>query len=71
MKQGEIATMEEARQLLQTQFGVVYRSVSSLSKGCQRHGIKRKTGRPVHVKTDLSSQTWDRQETFKKTSPRS
>ena len=66
MKQGEIATMEEARQLLQTQFGVVYRSVSSLSKWCQRHGIKRKTGRPVHVKTD-----WDRQETFKKTSPRS
>ena len=66
MKQGEIATMEEARQLLQTQFGVVYRSVSSLSKWCQRHGIKRKTGRPVHVKTD-----WDRQETLKKTSPRS
>ena len=66
MKQGEIATMEEARQLLQTQFGVVYRSVSSLSKWCQRHGIKRKTGRPVHVKTDR-----DRQETFKKTSPRS
>ena len=66
MKQGEIATMEEARQMLQTQFGVVYRSVSSLSKWCQRHGIKRKTGWPVHVKTD-----GDRQATPKKTSPRS
>ena len=47
--------------MLQTQFGVVYRSVSSLSKWGQRPGIKRKTGRPVHVKTD-----WDSQETAKK-----
>ena len=47
--------------MLQTQFGVVYRSVSSLSKWGQRPGIKRKTGRPMHVKTD-----WDSQEPVKK-----
>ena len=65
MKQRQIATIEAARQMLQTQFGVVYRSVSSLSRWCQRHGIKRKTGQPVHVKTD-----WDSQAILKKTSPR-
>jgi transposase len=61
MKQGHIATLEEARHLLRTQFGIEYRSVSSLSRWCHRHRIKLKTGRPQHAQTSL-----DDQQVFKK-----
>ena len=63
MKAGDIATLEEARAFLQTRFRITYRSVSSLSRWCQRHRIKLKTGRPQHVQTSLAQQ-----EAFKKTS---
>lgn len=56
MKQGQIATLEEARQLLRTQFSIEYRSVSSLSRWCHRHRIKLKTGRPQHAQTSLEDQ---------------
>jgi transposase len=63
MKAGQIATLAEARAFLQSHFDIRYRSLSSVSRWCQRHGIKLKTGRPQHMQTSLAQQ-----EAFKKTS---
>lgn len=65
MKSGEVATLEEARQLL-TQQGVLYKGVAGVSALLIRHKVKLKTGRPRHQQTDEAAQA-----AFKKTSPTS
>ncbi len=65
MKAGEVATLEETRQLLAEQ-GVPYKSVAGVSSLLIRHKVKLKTGRPRHQQTDEVAQ-----EAFKKTSPAS
>ncbi len=47
MKAGEVATLEERRQLLAEQ-GVPYKSVGGVSLLLIRHKVKLKTGRPQH-----------------------
>jgi transposase len=49
MQAGQIATLEQARSFLQEQFGIVYQGVRALSRWCQRHRIKLKTGRRRHA----------------------
>ncbi len=61
MKAGEVATLEQARQLLAAQ-GVPYKSVSGVSSLLIRHKVKLKTGRPRHVRSDEAAQA-----AFKKT----
>ena len=61
MKAGEVATLEEARQLLLQQ-GVYYQGVAGVSALLIRHKVKLKTGRPRHRKSDEAIQ-----EMFKKT----
>lgn len=58
---GEIATYGQARRLL-AEYGIHYKDDSSVLKLFKRHGIKAKTGRPRHEKTDVAQQT-----EFKKT----
>jgi transposase len=65
MKAGEVATLEQTRQLLIEQ-GVPYKSVAGVSSLLIRHKVKLKTGRPRHQQTDEVVQ-----EAFKKTSPAS
>ena len=65
MKAGEVATLEQTRQLLAEQ-GVPYKSVAGVSSLLIRHKVKLKTGRPRHQQTDQVAQT-----AFKKTSPMS
>lgn len=65
MKAGEVATLEEARQLLALQ-GVLYKSIGGVSALLIRHKVKLKTGRPRHQQTDEAAQA-----AFKKTSPAS
>ena len=65
MKAGEVATLEETRQLLNEQ-GVPYKSVEGVSLLLIRHKVKLKTGRPQHQQTDEAAQA-----AFKKTSPAS
>jgi len=65
MKAGEVATLEETRQLLAEQ-GVPYKSVAGVSSLLIRHKVKLKTGRPRHQQTDEAAQA-----AFKKTSPAS
>lgn len=62
MKAGEVATLEETRQLLAKQ-GVPYKSVAGVSSLLIRHKVKLKTGRPRHQQTDEAVQA-----AFKKTS---
>ena len=62
MNTGEVATLEETRQLLGKQ-GVPYKSVAGVSSLLIRHKVKLKTGRPQHQQTDEAAQA-----TFKKTS---
>jgi transposase len=62
MKAGEVATLEETRQLLAEQ-GVPYKSVAGVSSLLIRHKVKLKTGRPRHQQTDEAAQ-----QAFKKTS---
>lgn len=59
---GEIGSYAQARKLLAT-YGVVYKDDTSVLKLFRRHGIKAKTGRPQHQKSDLEAQA-----AFKKTS---
>lgn len=65
MKAGRIGRLRDAQRFLAERFGVHYRGVSGLSRLCQRHGIKLKTGRRRHRRADP-----DAQAAFKKTSPR-
>lgn len=65
MKAGEVATLEQTRQLLAKQ-GVPYKSVAGVSSLLIRHKVKLKTGRPRHQQTDEVVQA-----AFKKTSPAS
>lgn len=65
MKAGEVATLEEARQLLSHQ-GVPYKSVAGVSALLIRHKVKLKPGRPHHQRTNEIAQA-----AFKKTSPAS
>lgn len=58
----EIGSYSQARSLL-AEHGVVYQDDTGVLKLFRRHGIKAKTGRPRHVKTDAEAQT-----AFKKTS---
>ncbi len=65
MTAGEVATLEEVRQLL-TQQGINYKGVAGVSALLIRHKVKLKTGRPRHRQTDEAAQA-----AFKKTSPAS
>lgn len=65
LEQGEVATLEQARQLLMEQ-GVHYKGVAGVSALFIRHKVKLKTGRPQHRQSDEASR-----EAFKKTSLRS
>ena len=56
MQAGQIATLDQARCLLQQEFGIVYQGVSGLSRWCKRHRIKRKTGRRRHARACGSAQ---------------
>ena len=61
MLKGDIATYRQAREKVAEQ-GVIYKDDTSMLKLFQRHKIKAKTGRPVHIKADP-----ELQEAFKKT----
>lgn len=63
MKAGEVATLEQTRQLLSEQ-GVPYKSVAGVSSLLIRHRVKLKTGRPRDQQTDEVVQA-----AFKKTLP--
>ena len=63
LEAGEIATYEQARALL-AEHEVHYKDPTGVSRLFKRHGIKLKTGRPVHEKADPELQVQ-----FKKTSP--
>jgi transposase len=63
MKAGEVATLEETRQVLAQQ-GVYYKGVAGVSALLIRHKVKLKTGRPRHRQSDEAAQA-----AFKKTSP--
>jgi transposase len=65
MKAGRIGRLREAQRFLAERCGVHYHGVSGLSRLCQRHGIKLKTGRRRHRRADAEAQA-----AFKKTSPR-
>lgn len=62
MLKGEIATYRQAREKVAEQ-GVIYKDDTSILKLFQRHKIKAKTGRPMHIKANS-----DLQASFKKTS---
>ncbi len=62
LKAGEVASLEQARQLLD-KHGVVYKGVAGVSALFIRHKVKLKTGRPRHAKSDETMQV-----AFKKTS---
>src|SRR5512134_192163 len=64
MKAGRIARLRDAQRFLAEQCGVHYQGVSGLSRLCQRHRIKLKTGRRRHRRADLEAHG-----AFKKTSP--
>ena len=59
---GDIASYRQAREKVAEQ-GVIYKDDTSMLKLFQRHKIKAKTGRPVHIKADP-----ELQEALKKTS---
>lgn len=64
MKAGRIGRLRDAQQFLAERCGIHYHGVSGLSRLCQRHGIKLKTGRRRHRRTDPEAPA-----AFKKTSP--
>lgn len=65
MKAGRIGRLRDAQRFLAERCGVHYHGVSGVSRLCQRHGIKLKTGRGRHRRADAEAQA-----AFKKTSPR-
>lgn len=65
MKAGRIGRLRDAQRFRAERCGVHYQGVSGLSRLCQRHKIKLKTGRRRHRRADAEAQA-----AFKKTSPR-
>src|SRR5512144_2427005 len=65
MDAGRIGSLRDAQRFLVERCGVHYRGVSGVSRLCQRHGIKLKTGRRRHRRADAAARS-----AFKKTSPR-
>lgn len=63
MKQGPIATLEQARQYLGQRWGIHYQSVNGVWWHLHRRRAKPKTGRRRHRRADQAQQ-----EAFKKTS---
>ena len=63
MKAGRIGRLRDAQRFLAEQCGIHYQGVSGLSRLCQRHKIKLKTGRRRHRRADAEAQV-----AFKKTS---
>ena len=63
MKQGRIATLEQARQYLGQRWGIHYQSVNGVWWHLHRRRAKPKTGRRRHRRADAQQQ-----EAFKKTS---
>lgn len=61
MARGDVASLEQARQLL-AKHGVVYKGVAGVSALFIRHKVKLKTGRPRHRQSDEAAQA-----VFKKT----
>jgi transposase len=64
MRRGEIATLEEARRYLASQWGIEYQSVNGIWWHFRHHRTRKKTGRRRH---QLASSR--QQEEFKKTLP--
>ncbi len=62
MRAGHIATMQEARNYLQREWGIRYKNGKSLWWLFKKHRVKCKTGRRRHKKA-----TAEQQATFKKT----
>ena len=63
LEAGRIRTLEQARHYLWEKWGIEYKSVGGVSGLFRRHGIKWKTGRRHHRKTDAAAQA-----AFKQTS---
>ncbi len=63
MRAGHIATLEEARNYLEQQWGISYKNGKSLWWLFKKHRVKRKTGRRRHQKANAEQQV-----AFKKTS---
>lgn len=64
MAQGEIATIEQARDYVATHDQIVYQSPDGIAAVLHRHHIRKKTGRRRHRKASA-----DAQAALKKTSP--
>jgi transposase len=64
MEAGRIGRLRDAQRFLAEQWGIHYHGVSGLSRLCQRHKIKLKTGRRRHRRADAEAQA-----AFKKTLP--
>jgi transposase len=65
MQAGHISTLQEARQYLQSQWHIDYRSLNGVWWQLRRHQAKLKTGRRQHRRAKA-----EQQEQFKKTSGR-
>lgn len=65
MEAGEIATLEQARQYLNQQWGTHYQSVNGIHWQFKRFKVKLKTGRPRHRRAEPQAQA-----DFKKLSKR-
>lgn len=63
MRKGHIATMEDAREYLEREWGIRYKNGKSLWWLFKKHRVKWKTGRRRHKKAHTEQQA-----TFKKTS---
>jgi transposase len=64
MRKGDIATMEDARDYLEREWGIQYKNGKSLWWLFKKHRVKWKTGRRRHKKANAEQQA-----AFKKTSP--
>jgi transposase len=64
MRKGDIATMEDARDYLEREWGIRYKNGKSLWWLFKKHRVKWKTGRRRHKKANAEHQA-----AFKKTSP--
>jgi transposase len=64
MRRGEIATVEQARQYLHTQWGIDYHSINGIWWHFRHERTRKKTGRHRHVRSSA-----EQQDAFKKTLP--
>jgi transposase len=64
MRKGDIATLEDARDYLEREWGIWYKNGKSLWWLFKKHRVKWKTGRRRHKKANAEQQA-----AFKKTSP--